>query len=349
MANEPTARDAALRRLLVSQASRRSARRPVTRVLAATAGSVAAVAALATVVVLVAQPSAFTGFAQQRNEPYAFGTPSFVHDDETILGEPLEFRSQESQTIDLGTPPRGATALGMALRCFAAGSYSVSAVDEWPAPLNCDDDGRVISGAMGYYIRFPSTGETRVRISASPGGEYAIWLAWVAVPPDPDPSAEQSAALADGVVTREEYVAGFDRYAACLLEAGYVIDANRTSEVIMAAVGDDAVSSGVDRQCYVAEFRAIDMQWQAEHPQMSLDQQRALVDGEVTRDEYLAGFDRYAACLADLGATVTTAEPDAEVLDFTVEASPDVSEQAGRCYRFEFFTLDMAWRQAHGG
>ncbi len=340
-------RDAALRRVLVAQADRP---RPSRMPWPALVGTVAVVALLGGVAI---GATAFRGAADAQpgatDEPDVFfGTPQFVYDDATILGEPVRFRSTEPQTRDLGEPPSGATALAAMIWCYSAGTYSVSALDGMPSlyqPITCDDDARVTEGVAGGYIPFPTEGATRVEVSATPGGDYAVWLAWVAKPADPEPSAEQAAALADGEVTREEYVAGFDRFAACMAEAGYEIGGGRDLEIILYSLSSEAVSSGADHRCYLAEFAQLDIEWQGAHPQRSHEQLTALMDGVVTRAEYLDAFDRYAQCAAGVGGTVLVADRERDVLEYTVETGAPSSE-VSRCYRFEFFDVDLAWRSS---
>lgn len=348
MTNESTSeRDTELRRLLVARvAERRSPRRRATTVAAAL-GSLAVVSTLAVVAVLTANPLPIGEIGEGGNEDYAFGTPSFVYDTATIIGDPVEFRSHESQVVDLGAAPMGATALGLGLRCFTAGTYSVTALDGLPpafGPLTCDDDGTVASGGLGGYIPFSSSGATRIEISASPGGEYAVWLAWIAKPLEPEPSAEQTAALADGVVSREEYVAGFDRYAACMAAAGFTVGGNRESEIIAYSLSSEAVSSGADDQCYGFEFGQLDMEWQLAHPQTSPWQKAALGDGVVTREEYLDAYDRFVACMERLGYTVHGGDPQSEVLSYTIESAQGSAGASDYCYQYEFHDVDVAWQ-----
>ena len=349
MSNESsTRRDAELRRILVARASARPRR--AARAAVAAIGSLAAAGALVAVVVVVASPTLIATLGQSGNEEYDFGRPAFLYDDAEVLGEPVQFRSQDSQIVDLGEPPAEASELGMTIRCFTAGTYTVTVLDvptPYSQPVTCDDDAGVTRGGLGGYIPFPTSGAARVEISATAGGEYAIWLAWIDKPADPEPSAEQTAALADGVVTREEYLAGFDRFAACMSTAGFDVGGNRDTEIIQYSLSDDAVRSGVEHQCYGAEFLELDRSWQIAHPQRSEEQGAALIDG-VTREEYLAAFDRYADCMADLGVTVQAADRDAEVLDYTLDVSHDLSAEASHCYRFEFFDVDLAWRASLG-
>jgi hypothetical protein len=62
-------------------------------------------------------------------------------------------------------------------------------------------------------------------------------------------STEQEVAISDGISDTAEYQEGFRRYQACLSAAGYEIP-------------DAAVQAGVDSDCYVLEWKYLDMYWQ---------------------------------------------------------------------------------------
>lgn len=79
-------------------------------------------------------------------------------------------------------------------------------------------------------------------------------------------STEQSQALADGVVTEDEYREGFARFEACLAEAGFALYAvDDTAAIIEYSVPGEAVWSGDDERCYSSEFVGLDIEWQVSH------------------------------------------------------------------------------------
>jgi hypothetical protein len=77
-------------------------------------------------------------------------------------------------------------------------------------------------------------------------------------------SQEQKDALADNVVTRDEYVAGYRRYVACVAAGGYqIVELGEKNEVFDFAVPAAAVDAGVNDQCMDKEFWYISSMWQA--------------------------------------------------------------------------------------
>ena len=76
-------------------------------------------------------------------------------------------------------------------------------------------------------------------------------------------SAEKEAALADGQVDHDEYVAGYGRFKACLAERGFeLIDEEERDGRMHFALLAEAVDTGDEPWCYYREWRAIDMEWQ---------------------------------------------------------------------------------------
>jgi len=88
-------------------------------------------------------------------------------------------------------------------------------------------------------------------------------------------SAEQAAAVADGVATYDEYTAGFGRFSSCLSASGYDLEiTDEANEVIAYRIPDDAVSDGSEQRCYDAEFAQLDMLWQVARQDTSADAAR---------------------------------------------------------------------------
>jgi uncharacterized protein YceK len=76
-------------------------------------------------------------------------------------------------------------------------------------------------------------------------------------------SASQVDALADGVVNRAEYQAGFAHYRACMAKSGYpvtVLDGDST--IIDMRIPAEAVDNGIDNRCYQTEFMSVNEAWQ---------------------------------------------------------------------------------------
>lgn len=187
-----------------------------------------------------------------------FGTPVIV----TGVGETV---------VDLGRMPEGATSLAVRLSCLDDGRFDIEidgGSDGW---LECDgatesataEEGEL--GQGGFFSQFEVAGDGPHSISIAGEGEarYALWVAWSAPPAAPEPSVAQQQALADDTVTREEYLAGLDRYQACIEEAGWffmVVD--RDAPIVDFSFEAGAVGDGSDLQCHVAEFEQLEIEWQ---------------------------------------------------------------------------------------
>lgn len=80
---------------------------------------------------------------------------------------------------------------------------------------------------------------------------------------------------------------------------------------------------------------------------LSAEQEAALADGEVTHDEYEAGYRRYVDCLAASGYTVLDNGVEYDIHQFGVPAEAVESGDDDRCYSAEFKLIDVEWQIAH--
>lgn len=79
----------------------------------------------------------------------------------------------------------------------------------------------------------------------------------------PVESPELLAALGSGEVGHDAYLAGFQRFAACLSGEGYeVVVHDDSGPVVDYSIPEAAVVSGVDEECYAREFGPLDVAWQ---------------------------------------------------------------------------------------
>lgn len=334
MSRDTVDRDAALRRLLVAQATR-TRRTPPSVPWPALVGSVAVVALLGGVAIgatVFRAPDAAPVVAPEELE-----LPEFISEDSTIVGTPLVITTSEAVSHEAGDPPVGATGLAVWAECAEDGTFDTE-VDGRP------QIGGGCHPAGGGYVIYAPYGPNIVRVTPNDGAT-TLTIAWIARGNDTSPGADAEAALADGV-TEEEYRAGFDRFVTCMEFWGApLVGFSWVGDRFMYTTSGDHRMEGALHECYGTEFMDLDMAWQIAHPQRSEQASRALIDG-VTRAEYLASFDRWAECLAELGASVQVLDRDAEVLDHAVDAGFAPSVEVSLCYRREFFDVEMAWRLA---
>lgn len=335
MSRDSVDRDAALRRLLVAQATREPRRMPWPAVV----GTVAVVALLGGVAIGAA---AFRGTDEAPpavSGPGAVGLPPFVSEDSDLVDTPVVITATATVDYEMGPPRGAASGLAIWVRCDEGATFRVELDGRAEVGGDCADNGG------GGYLRYDRHGPNVVTVT--PSAPMTVWIAWVRRGNDVSAGVEAEAALADGEVSDAEYRAGFDRFVACMAEWGITVRGEFMSEgrILYSLPGDDRIR-GAEHVCYGTEFRDLDIAWQLAHPQRSGAATLALIDG-VTRDEYLASFDRWAECLANLGASVQVADRDAEVLDYAVDAGFVPSNAVSLCYRMEFFDVEMAWKAEH--
>lgn len=126
------------------------------------------------------------------------------------------------------------------------------------------------------------------------------------VPASYEPSTAQVDALADGVVSRVEYLSAFGNYRTCMANGGFPVTVlNDESTIIDLRVPAAAVESGVDDRCYQIEFMPVNEAWQ-----LANQDQRA--DNSLLEE-----------CLSDRSLSVP--ETRQEKVDALLEAGVDLS------------------------
>jgi hypothetical protein len=180
----------------------------------------------------------------------------------TLLGTPVTYSGNGDAVINLGVAPASATAMVVALNCVDVGSPTVTIDARTSQPRDLQSGG-LCSGMSGQEVSLSGTQTHSVTIKSAGDERIAVFASWVKEPPLPAASAAQTAVMADGIVTRSEYLASYNRYAGCMTAAGYPLPSVSDDYVYYPfAITDDAVSSGADARCYASEFKEVDMTWQ---------------------------------------------------------------------------------------
>ena len=180
-----------------------------------------------------------------------------------MLGAPLVVTGSGETVVRLDDRPEESTGLELWVQCLDPGRYDIM-IDDLPGGwIQCDvgEDGVFSPGGFSQLTDLTVEDPQSVTVRGQGGDRYVIWVSWAVSAWAIEPSEAQAAALADGVVTREEYVAGLDRYMACMEASGWsVAVTDREAEVIEYSI--EAISGDDDARCYTAEFYELDMGWQ---------------------------------------------------------------------------------------
>ncbi|CAN5258069.1 hypothetical protein BH11ACT5_BH11ACT5_27800 [soil metagenome] len=217
----------------------------------AVAGSVTG---FATATVSQAAPS------EQPSEATAAWVLSYARANSEFLGPIQHVAASEAADLTLGSAPDGASGVVVVLSCSGTGKVSllVDGTSTMTATCTTGDGG-------GGLFPVPGDGEHTLRFEAGDGAKYEAWAAWVREPPLPQPTQQQQLEISDGVVTRAEYVAAYNRFIGCMAAGGYDVggftqsdDAGLLSYVVPSA----AVTDGTDEFCYETEFKQVDIGWQ---------------------------------------------------------------------------------------
>lgn len=246
-----TPRDRALRALLVDRVERSVRRR---RWLVPTVGIGAFVAAGA----LTAGALVGTGLLQQSLAPEdaAALVGTGAAGDVTLLGAPVARVSDGPTSLTLPGRPSGAEHVAVGLQCAPTGTASVTVAGGAPTTADCGT-------SVVLPVRADAAGRQTVRVEHE--GPMTVWASWARPDPVPGPSPQQQAALEDGVVTRSEYVAAWDRYVGCMRASGHPVDLGPEQPVVF-AIGIPVEAVQADGRCGPSELSDVDSMWQSEHP-----------------------------------------------------------------------------------
>ena len=183
----------------------------------------------------------------------------------TLFGEPFLMTGSGDWVLDLGEAPIGASQIAVASHCNDPGTFAMSldGAEQMTSICTSEADTAPGHGGGGSFFSVAGDGAHSISIEAPDGASLSLWVSWAQQPEPPARSDEQVAELSDGVVSAEEYRAAFDRFAACMAEAGYPVQFIDDSQpVINYSTTNDAYLAGVDALCYEREFMQVDMAWQ---------------------------------------------------------------------------------------
>lgn len=138
-------------------------------------------------------------------------------------------------------------------------------------------------------------GSHSLAVTTDKANRYVLWASWASRAAATEPSAAQTAAIADGTVTEAEYRDGFARYRQCMHDAGFsLVGVDESGTIITYSTPGDATTSGDERRCYTQEFGQLDGGWQIAHEYESDTQLklRACLEAEgVTPARDVAGVE----------------------------------------------------------
>jgi hypothetical protein len=174
--------------------------------------------------------------------------------DVTLIGSPVVRVADGPTSVTLSARPSGADAVAIGLQCAPAGSATVTVTGGAPTTAAC-----------GTSITVPVETKKWPSVRVDHDGSMTVWAAWARPDPVPGPSPEQQAAVEDGVVTRPEYVAAWDRYVGCMRASGHPVVLGPEQPVVF-AIGIAVEGTQADARCGAAELTDVDAMWQAEHP-----------------------------------------------------------------------------------
>jgi hypothetical protein len=250
-------RDAAVRALLVDTVAHTPRRRRRWR-LPTIAGAVVCVlggAAAGGAITAAANPDPAAIAAQNRAALVVGGAgPSYLE----VVGTPVGRVGSANETITVGRAPTGADTFTWIATCRTGGELTERRSGVVWSTSSCEAG----STTSDTYSAEAIAGR-EIRISADRDLGWTLSYGWLRTPPMPGASAAQEQAMDDGVVTRSEYLAAFDRFQGCMTARGASLGRIPTSSLFVSYGAPDEYALD---WCIASEFDAVDTAWQVEHP-----------------------------------------------------------------------------------
>jgi hypothetical protein len=176
-----------------------------------------------------------------------------------------------NSVVDPGVRPHGANAIEVSFQCVDPGTFSQYVTGTAAStPLPCTSDKMTIPSTTNPQpttYRITGSSKTTLTTKGTDGARYAVWVSWAKVPGRTQMSAQQAADVADGVVTPTEYVSAYNRFDACMAEAGYpqIVVPEAGTPLTHGPNYDPRESIVADTVCYPREFEQVDTLWQDAH------------------------------------------------------------------------------------
>jgi hypothetical protein len=256
---KPSERSAEFRRALVATANlgpyvRR--RPPLRLVVAAVAAFALAGALTGGAIATATKPDPELVAAQA--DAATSGRGYVTMEDGKLIGRPFLRAASGTQTIDIGQKPAGATVLVEGIGCLGGDADTFLDSKKVSSSGDCSPGG---SGANVFTVS--TTGDHLVSLRTRNGARIAVWLSWARIPKFSE-SAAQRQDLADGLVTRDEDLAAFNRFAGCMTALGHPLI--RVTMGLVPGFSEDAaaLTDGADNRCYSTEYKNVDAGWQIE-------------------------------------------------------------------------------------
>jgi hypothetical protein len=174
-----------------------------------------------------------------------------------FISAPVVRVTDATTTLTLPSRPSGDAHLAFAAQCGGTRTVTVTIDTNTTRTMTCGDPATTLA----------VDGRPRsITFTPSERGGLTVWAGWVRPDPIPKASAAQREATADGVVTRSEYLAAWNRYLGCMTAQGHSIDGSGQTTNLVAS-GIPSAAYEADAHCYPAEFGDVDGLWQGEHAQ----------------------------------------------------------------------------------
>jgi hypothetical protein len=203
-----------------------------------------------------------------------------------LLGAPIANTAEGTLEVPLVSGPDAATNVVLGFECKDPGTYTVKLDSTTVAREKCEaiaplsgignggvvypDDGKAavvqdvtLPAESPSAILIPTNANTTaLTIDGPNSGRFATWISWVVIPPLA-PSAAEQAELADGVVTRAEYLAAMNRFIGCVTARGFSLsEVDMTGPLVgFTFQSSTPAAAGAETRCFDTEAEGVHAKW----------------------------------------------------------------------------------------
>jgi len=256
----PTNRSEMLRKVLVATVSAETyvRPRPAKSVVFAAIGAFALAGALTGGAFSVAVQTSIDNSSR-----YVFVAATGEQVGGRLVGTPVMAFGSGQASLALGEKPKEASTVVVSYTCDDP--KLVVKVGGRTAPITCGET--TTHTALKVELPAPTGSDRIVTVSSSLQSSFVIWASWAK--PLAQKSAQQKLELSHGEVSRDEYLAAFNRMVGCMTAGGYAFDVPPQTTTLLNYVTNDTNDGYFSAVCYPREFEGVDIAWQIQNEDTS--------------------------------------------------------------------------------
>jgi hypothetical protein len=198
----------------------------------------------------------------------------------TLVGKPIAEAASSMLTVPLDPRPAAASNLVVGFQCNDQGTYTFRLGSRTVAVEKCQSGETVYPDAgttnvvqrVSLSTNAPSAvivpiAQSATSLSVQGPGRFEVWVSWVHISPLL-PSAAEKVALADGMITLDEYVAAANQVVGCMNAEGYSLTLSNVPgkghHFGFAYDSQNPAANHAFTRCWGTQYKAVELKWIAQ-------------------------------------------------------------------------------------